>query len=77
MYSEYFGGMLRDTSTSVDLGSVRSVEDDHAFADGEQTIYGPDGAVVLVVHIAALLRREGGGWRIVDSRPYAFATPPS
>lgn len=73
MYSEYFGGMLRGTSTTINLASVRAVEKDHAFADGEQTINAPDGNVVLVVHIAALLRRDGDGWRFVDARPYAFA----
>jgi len=76
MYSDYFGGMLRDTSTSVELASVRSVGSDHAFADGEQTIYAANGDVVLAVHISALLRRDGDIWRIVDGRPYTFATMP-
>jgi uncharacterized protein (TIGR02246 family) len=73
MYSEYFGGMLRGTSTTVNLTRVRSVEDNHAFADGEQTVHAADGNVILVVHLAALLRREGDGWRFVDARPYTFA----
>ena len=73
MYSEYFGGMLRGTSTTFNLASVRDVELNHALVDGEQTISAPDGSVVLVVHVAALLRRDGEEWRFVDSRPYAFA----
>jgi len=73
MYTQYFAGMLRGTSTAVKLGNVRAVGDAHAFADAEQTITGADGKVVLVVHLAALLRREGDGWRIVDGRPYAYA----
>jgi uncharacterized protein (TIGR02246 family) len=77
LYSQYFGGMLRGTSTSVALASVRAVESNHAFADGEQTVTAPDGTVVLVVHIAALFRRDGDGWRFSDARPYAFATPPA
>lgn len=76
MYSEYFGGMLRGTSTTFNLGGVRGVENNHAFADGEQTINAPDGSVVLGVHLAALLRHDGDGWRFVDARPYAFATTP-
>ncbi len=75
MYAEYFGGMLRGTSTTFNLTSVRDVENNHAFADGDQTISGPDGTVVLAVHISALLRREGDTWRWVDVRPYAFAQP--
>src|SRR5688572_22266356 len=58
MYSEYFAGMLRGTTTSFKLANVRAVASDHAFADAEQTIFGPDGQVVLVVHLAALLRCE-------------------
>lgn len=76
MYSEYFGGMLHGTSITCNLASVRAVESNHAFADVEQTIYGPDGNIVLVLHLAALLRRDGDGWRFVDSRPYAFADIP-
>lgn len=76
MYSEYFGGMLRGTSTTISLTRVRAVEENHAFADGEQTIYAADGSVVLVVHLAALLRRDGNGWRFVDARPYTYETMP-
>lgn len=76
IYSEYYGGMLRGTSTAIGLATVRATENNHAFADCEQTIYAPDGKVVLVVHLAALLRRDSDGWRFVDSRPYVFATIP-
>ncbi len=76
IYTEYFAGMLRGTSTTVDLSSVRAVGDGHAFADAEQTIYAPDGATLLAVHFPALLRRTGEGWLLVDGRPYAFATMP-
>ncbi len=77
MYSEYFGGMLRATSTTFTLASVRAVETNHAFADGEQTISAAGGEVVLVAHMAALLRRDGDGWRFVDARPYTFPTIPA
>ena len=76
MYTDYFGGMLRGSTTTIDLASVRDVENDHAFADGEQTIHAADGSVILAVHIAALLRRDGDGWRFVDARPYTYATMP-
>jgi uncharacterized protein (TIGR02246 family) len=77
MYEEYFGGILQGTTTSIELGTVRPVEENHALADAEQTIYSSAGDVVLAVHVTNLLRRDGGGWRLVDSRPYAFATPPA
>jgi hypothetical protein len=31
---------------------------------------------VLVVHVAALLKRDGERWRFVDARPYTYATAP-
>jgi uncharacterized protein (TIGR02246 family) len=77
MYAEYFAGMLRGTTTTCKIAEIRVVEGNHAFVDAEQTIHGPDGGVVLVVHLAALLRHERDGWRFVDSRPYTFASRPS
>ncbi len=77
MYSQYFGGMLRGSTTSFTLDSVRDIENDHAFADGQQIVTGSDGKVILVVHIASLMRRGGDSWKIVDSRPYTFAARPA
>ena len=77
MYSEYFGGMLQGTSTTFKLESVRAVGTTHAFTDAEQTISAASGEVVLVAHLAAVLRRDGDGWRFVDSRPYTFAAVPA
>ena len=77
MYADYFTGMLRGTTTTVVLSSVRGLGAGYAFADAEQTILGPDGAPVLVAHLAALLQRDGDTWRFVDSRPYTFPAPPA
>jgi len=76
MYREYFAGMLRGSTTRFDVTHARKVESRHAFADGNQSILGPDGSEVLVVRIAALLRREGERWLWVDSRPYKVAEVP-
>jgi uncharacterized protein (TIGR02246 family) len=77
MYSEYFGGMLRGTTTTFKVVSVRAVGTDHAFADAEQTICASNGDVVLAAHLAALLQRQGDRWHFVDSRPYSFAELPA
>ena len=77
MYSEYFEGMLRGTTTTIEVASVRAVGPDHAFAHAEQTISAPTGEVVLAAHLVALLRREGDGWRFVDARPYTFPELPA
>jgi uncharacterized protein (TIGR02246 family) len=76
MYSEYFGGMLGGTSTAFSPANVRCVESNHAFTDCQQTISASSGEVVLVVHLASLLRRAGGSWRFVDARPYTFDPMP-
>jgi len=77
MYSQYFAGMLRGSTTTITVQSVRNVESSHAFADADQTVTGSDGTIILVVHIAMLLRRVGDDWKIVDSRPYTFAARPA
>ena len=77
MYSQYFGGMLRGSTTAFTLESVRDIENNHVFADGQQTVTGGDGKVILVVHLASLMRRVGDSWKVVDSRPYTFASRPA
>ena len=76
MYAEYFAGLLRGTTTTFILEAVRTVATDHAFVDGQQSILAAGGEVVLLVHLATLLRRHGDSWRFVDVRPYIIATPP-
>jgi uncharacterized protein (TIGR02246 family) len=77
MYSGYFAGMLAGTSTTIEVETIRPVGDSHALVDAEQAITTPDGGVVLVVHLTALLRRDGEEWRFVDSRPYTPASAPA
>jgi hypothetical protein len=77
MYNEYFAGMLKGTTTSISLAHLRLVGTDHAVADAEQTIYSPDGGVILALHDVNLLRRDADSWLLVDSRPYAFSPPPA
>jgi len=77
MYTEYFGGMLHGTTTTVSLTALRAVGDDYALADADQVIYSADGEVVLAVHLVSLLRRQGAEWRFVDARPYGFSPPPA
>ncbi len=77
MYSEYFGGMLKGTTTSISSTQLRPVEPDHAFADAEQTVYAANGEVLLALHVVNLLRRDGDDWQLVDSRPYASPARPA
>lgn len=76
MYAEYFDGMLAGTTTTIQLETVRPVGNDHTFVDAEQTIHAPNGDTLLVVHLAALLQRDGDTWRFVDSRPYTTPAAP-
>lgn len=77
MYSTYFAGMLKGTTTSITLEHVRTLGDGHALTDAEQTIYDSGGGIVLKVHLAAVLGQEPGGWRFLDSRPFTVAEAPA
>jgi uncharacterized protein (TIGR02246 family) len=76
MYTQYFGTVLRGTTTRFQPASIRPVAADHAFVDGRQTIVGADGQVVMDVHLSALLRRSGDSWQFVDSRPFNYTPVP-
>jgi hypothetical protein len=54
MYTEYFGGKLHETTTSITLTTLRGIADDHAFADADQTVYSANGDVVLALHVVNL-----------------------
>jgi uncharacterized protein (TIGR02246 family) len=77
MFTEYFEGAYRGSSIAFTIAHARAIEQDHAFVDGEQTVTGADGKALIVARLAALLRREGGAWRVVDGRPSIVATPPA
>lgn len=77
MYSEYFGGMLKGTTTSISLTRTRPAGPDHVLADAEQTIYTSDGDVLMALHVVSLLRRDGNDWRLADSRPYIVSPLPA
>lgn len=76
MYTDYFGGMLQGTTTSIELSRVRAMGSEFAVADAEQTIFAANGDVVLSLHVVNVLRRDGDDWRLLDSRPYEFSVPP-
>ena len=73
MYTEYFKGMLAGTSTAITLDTVRDLGGERAFIDGEQRILAPDGSEMLALHLTALVGREGGSWKFLDSRPFTYA----
>jgi uncharacterized protein (TIGR02246 family) len=77
MYSEYFGGMLKGSTTSINMTHLRTVGPDHVFSDADQTIYAANGDVMLALHVVNLLQRDGDDWRLVDSRPYELLAPPA
>jgi len=76
MYDKYFSGMLKGTTTSVEVSDVRMVGGAHALVDAEQTVYAGNGDVVLAVHVVNLMVQESGEWQLVDSRPYGYLEPP-
>ena len=77
MYTEYFGGMLAGTSTTIELTNVRDLGGDRAFVDADQRILASDGGEVLSVHLTALLGRQAGSWKYLDARPYTYTAAPA
>ncbi|HET6965030.1 MAG TPA: SgcJ/EcaC family oxidoreductase [Acidimicrobiales bacterium] len=77
MYTGYFSGLLKGTTTSVRLTQLRPIEASYAFADVDQAICAPDGQVIMDLHVVNLLQKQGDDWLLVDSRPYAFSSPPA
>ncbi len=76
MYSEYFAGMLQGTSTTFKLESVRAVETEPCLRRRRTDHLSPPAAKSSWSSTSPrLLRRDGDGWRFVDSRPYTFAAP--
>jgi uncharacterized protein (TIGR02246 family) len=76
MYMQYFGTVLQGSTTSVRVDHVRGVEGQHAFVDADQTIRGADGRVLFDLRLAALLKRDGSAWRVVDARPHTVTARP-
>ena len=72
MYRTFFadGMLLHASTTTIDIESLRTCGDDTAFLDATQQLYRPDGETLLVLHLAAFLRRTEGTWQYVDARPY-------
>jgi uncharacterized protein (TIGR02246 family) len=73
--------LLRGTTSTMTVQSVRMLGKDLAFLDLEHAIQGarmPDGTTgTMKLHLVVLARRHGTTWQWVDTRPYAFLpTPP-
>src|SRR5581483_6188729 len=73
MYTEFFGPgqLLHATTTTITVDNLRQVHDGSVFLDSTQRVYGANGDIALVVHLAALLCRVDGHWQFLDARPYA------
>jgi uncharacterized protein (TIGR02246 family) len=73
--------ILRGTTSTMTVQTVRMLGKDLAFLDLEHAIEGarmPDGSTgTMRLHLVVLARRHGKTWQWVDTRPYAFLpTPP-
>lgn len=76
-FAEIHQTVMRGTTTTCSVESVRAISDDLAVADGTQIIDGataPDGTRLpeLALHFTAILRSTDDGLGILECRPYAF-----
>jgi len=72
--------ILRGTTSTMTVQTVRMLGHDLAFLDLEHAVEGarmPDGTTgTMKLHLVVLARRHGKTWQWVDVRPYAFLPPP-
>jgi uncharacterized protein (TIGR02246 family) len=81
VFRQDLDAFLRGTRSTFEVDAVRMIGHDVAFVDCTHRIDGarlPDGTKgTMRLHLAAVARRSGDGWRWLDARPYAFLPPPS
>lgn len=72
--------ILRGTSSTFTITSVRRLGEDLAFLDLDHELRNcrmPDGSIgTMKLHTAVLARKSEGTWRWLDARPYAFLPQP-
>jgi uncharacterized protein (TIGR02246 family) len=70
------GSILKGTHSQFTIEAVRPVGD-AVFVDATHEIVGAEtgGGQPIQIHVVALLRKQGGGWKLMEARPYAFMTP--
>jgi uncharacterized protein (TIGR02246 family) len=70
---------LGGTTSTFTVRSVRQLKGDVAFVDLDHAIENfraPDGTTrTEQQHVVMLVRKQGGAWKFLDVRPYAFVKP--
>jgi len=73
-------GVLKGGHSKMKLDHVRMLGNDLVLADCTQEVSGvmtpPGIPSPLKLHVAALMKKEGGKWYWQDARPYAILPPP-
>ncbi len=76
LYQAFLGdGPLQGSQTTIHVEDIRPLGGAIAVVDCNQII---DGGALghLDLHLLAVVRRDAGGWRIAECRPYAFLPVP-
>jgi uncharacterized protein (TIGR02246 family) len=72
--------ILQGTTSTFRIDAVRTLKDGLALVDMDHEIQNarmPDGSRgTMKLHVVSLLRKKGGTWHMLDTRPYAFLRPP-
>lgn len=70
--------LLKGTLNHIAIDAVRPLGD-AVFVDATHEITGGQAGAAgpLEVHAVLLARKQGGGWKLVEARPYLFVSPPT
>lgn len=70
--------ILKGSHSHFTVEAVRQLGD-AVFIDAAHEITGSKaaGGRALELHVALLAQKKGGGWKLMEARPYAFMTPPT
>lgn len=69
--------ILKGSHSRFTIEAVRQLGD-AVFVDATHEITASKGGGrALELHVALLAQKKGGGWRLMEARPYAFMTPPT
>lgn len=70
--------ILKGTQNHFAIDNVRPLGD-VVFADVTHEITGgmAGAGSALEIHAVLLARKQGGAWKLMEARPYIFATPPT
>jgi uncharacterized protein (TIGR02246 family) len=77
LFMDEHSTMMKSSTATMDVTHVNMLADGVALVDMEMKITGmtsPEGKAMppMPLHVAAVMKKDGGSWKLSNARPYAF-----